>query len=186
MENIHKGVTTLANSIRNDIKTDIQNKFISLKIDSATRLNRSILGVNAQYIKDGKPILRSLAMKEMTQRHISEYIKACVLKVLESYEISLDQVFSIISDNGPNMIKSITLLSNAQQEQTVQSNNDQPSTSACNSPPTIFTLHDDDSGDDSNNNAEFDADSILFNAEIVLDSGSTGGILQGVRWAAHT
>ena len=190
VENIHEGVTTLANSIRNDIKTDIQNKFISLKIDSATRLNRSILGVNAQYIKDGKPILRTLAMKEMTYRHTSEYIKACVLGVLESYEVSLDQVFSITSDNGANIIKSITLLSNAQQELTVQSNTDQPSTSACNSPPTIFTLHDDDSDDESNNNAEFKADSILFNVEIVLDSlldsGSTCGILRGVRCAAHT
>ena len=129
-------------------------------------------------------------MKEMTQRPFSEYIKACVLEVLESDEMSLDQVFSITSDNGANMIKSITLLFNAQQEQTVQSNNDQPWTSACNSPPTIFTLHDDDSDDDSNNNAGFDADSILFNVEIVLDSlldsVSTGGILRGVRCAAHT
>ena len=88
------------------------------------------------------------------------------------------------------MIKSITSLSNAQQEQTVQSNNDQPSTSAYNSPPTIFTLRDDDSDDDSNNNADIDADSMLFKVEIVLDSlldsGSTGGILRGVRCGAHT
>lgn len=45
-----------------------------------TRLNRSILGINIQYIKDGKLNMKTLGMPELLNRHSSEYLKEVVSK----------------------------------------------------------------------------------------------------------
>ena len=73
----------LASKIKKEIKEDIREKFISLKIDIATRMDRAILGINIQLIKNGKLTLRTIAMKELTHRHTAEYIKNAVADVLE-------------------------------------------------------------------------------------------------------
>ena len=59
----------LASKIKTEIKEDIREKFISLKIDIATRMDRAILGINIQLIKNGKLTLRTIAMKELIQSH---------------------------------------------------------------------------------------------------------------------
>jgi len=42
----------IAENIVKNIKYDVIGNLISIKVDCVTRLNRSILGVNVQYIKD--------------------------------------------------------------------------------------------------------------------------------------
>ena len=65
-ETIREEVVMLASKIKKEIKEDIPEKFISLKIDIATRMDRAILGINIQLIKNGKLTLRTIAMKELT------------------------------------------------------------------------------------------------------------------------
>ena len=49
-------------------------------------------------------------MKELTERHTAEYLKTVILTVLKDYNINLNQIYSITSDNGANMLKSTQLL----------------------------------------------------------------------------
>lgn len=68
-ESIQKKVLEEADRIRKKISEDIKNILISLKVDAVTRLDRSFLGINIQYIKDAKIILRTLGLKELEEKH---------------------------------------------------------------------------------------------------------------------
>ena len=54
---------------------------ICLKIDSARRLSRSVIGINIQFIESGKFDLRPLAIKEVTFSQTGEYIKEFIINV---------------------------------------------------------------------------------------------------------
>lgn len=62
----------------NQIKDDVKNNLISLKIDCVKRHSRSIMGVNIQFIKNNKVCLATLAMKEIHEQHTSENLKTLV------------------------------------------------------------------------------------------------------------
>ena len=53
-ENIREEVFMLASKIKKEIKENICEKFISLKIDIATRMDRTVLGIDIQFIKKWK------------------------------------------------------------------------------------------------------------------------------------
>ena len=48
---------------------------VCLKVDGAKRLSRSILGINVQFVKDGKIELRTLAAVELKDRQTAVNIK---------------------------------------------------------------------------------------------------------------
>jgi len=52
--------------------TEASSRLISLKLDAVTRLNRSFLGVNMQYIVDDSIQLRTLGLIELTESHTGE------------------------------------------------------------------------------------------------------------------
>ncbi|CAK9296597.1 unnamed protein product [Gordionus sp. m RMFG-2023] len=49
-------------------------------------------------------------MKVIKERHTSEYLKKIILDVLKEYEIKIEQIYTITTDNAANMIKLIKLL----------------------------------------------------------------------------
>ena len=95
----------LASKIKKEIKKDIREKFISFKIDIATQMDRAVLGTNIQLIKNGQLTLRTIAMNELTHHHTAEYIKNTVAEVLEQYEISVSQIYTVTTDNGAKHAK---------------------------------------------------------------------------------
>lgn len=105
--NIKTHLSTAAGRIRHAIKDEMEGKLISLKIDSASRHGRNILGINAQYCLSDKVAIRTLAMLEVTQRQTASFLKSKIIETLKSYGISLDQVFSITVDNGANMCAAV-------------------------------------------------------------------------------
>ena len=72
---IRSKVPDVAGSVRDKIKMEAANRLISLKIDCATRLDRSVIGINMKFIESEKIVLRTLAMKELKERHASLYLK---------------------------------------------------------------------------------------------------------------
>ncbi|KAF2905138.1 hypothetical protein ILUMI_01046 [Ignelater luminosus] len=78
--------------------------------------DRSTLGINVQYIKRKQLVLRSLAMKELKRRHTATYIASTIADVLTEFNIDLKQIYSVTSDNGANMVKAISILSEQQTE----------------------------------------------------------------------
>lgn len=58
--------------LKKQISNEIQNKLISLKIDAVTRLNRSFLGLNIQYITNECIQLRTIGLVELTESHTGD------------------------------------------------------------------------------------------------------------------
>ncbi|XP_034475521.1 uncharacterized protein LOC117782610 [Drosophila innubila] len=83
-------------------------------------MDKAILGVNLQMIQASLSktaiVIKTLGMIELTDAHTGMYIKEKILDILHDYEITLDQVFSITSDNGKNMIKAVQILNESTEE----------------------------------------------------------------------
>lgn len=122
-------VIEVATNIKQQLKTEMKGKIISLMVDGATRNERSIFGINAQYKIDGRLKLVTLSMKELHQSHTAKYLSSVLQQVLNEYEIDLPQVISITTDNGSNMLAMVKDLENKlfeeSDEQEDENENDQ-------------------------------------------------------------
>ncbi|KAK5866652.1 hypothetical protein PBY51_020825 [Eleginops maclovinus] len=168
--NIRDMVSEIAQDEREKLETELSGRLLMLKIDSATCRDRSVLGINVQY-SDGKGVvLRTLAVRDLTERHTSEYISSVVMDVLRQYNISLQQVYSVTSDNGANMLKAVSLLSDIQER--AVSNED----ATCEETEEI--------GEDVKMVGEDEGSQ--EEPILQLDSVSHGHVLRSVRCAAHT
>ena len=110
-KNIRDLIKEKANKIRENIILEVENKMVSLKLDCATRLNRSILGINIQFIKEERIVVRTLSMLELNSKHTAEYLLFRIHEVLNAYNIKLDQLYSVTTDSGANLLKMVRELS---------------------------------------------------------------------------
>lgn len=100
-----------AERIQKQIIDETKGRYVFVMIDIASRLNRSILGVNIRYMNtSGHFVIRTIGMKCLRLSHNGENIRAMVLEILAKYGITKNMVFSITSDNGLNLIKAIALI----------------------------------------------------------------------------
>ena len=56
------------NELRQVLRKQLENRFVSLKVDGAKRLFRSVVGINVQYVEDGKVQLHNLSSVELKDR----------------------------------------------------------------------------------------------------------------------
>ena len=106
-KNIRDLTETYAKMRRKEISTLLKGKLLSIKFDCCTQLDRSMLGLNVQFIQDGRLILRNLGMREIYVSHTGQNLKDIVMEILASYGIARDQILSVTTDNGSNMLTSI-------------------------------------------------------------------------------
>uniref|UniRef100_A0A182NT06 DUF4371 domain-containing protein n=1 Tax=Anopheles dirus TaxID=7168 RepID=A0A182NT06_9DIPT len=101
-----------AQKIRLEISSIVKGKLLCLKIDSATRLGRHILGINIQFCdpEQNDIVIYTIGMVELNDRHTGKFLKAKIMEILVLYEISLDQIFTVTCDNGANMIAAVKQL----------------------------------------------------------------------------
>uniref|UniRef100_A0A6P4EDG3 Uncharacterized protein LOC108042374 n=1 Tax=Drosophila rhopaloa TaxID=1041015 RepID=A0A6P4EDG3_DRORH len=106
--------------VKQNIRALVKGKLVSLKIDVATIMYKAILGVNLQMVHASlaktEVIVKTLGMIELGESHTGIYMKNKILEILDDYGISLDQIYSITSDNGRNMIKAVQVLNDATEE----------------------------------------------------------------------
>ncbi|KAE9521652.1 hypothetical protein AGLY_017948 [Aphis glycines] len=107
---IKKYVHLEAQLLINQISEDIAFKLVSLKVDAVTRCNRAFLGINVQYIVNGCIKLRTIGLVELTESHTGVYLKDIILKVIKKFNIQPQQIYTITSDNGANMLKAVSLI----------------------------------------------------------------------------
>lgn len=115
--NILKHIQKKANRIKEAIIIEVQKKFVCLMIDIASKYNRSVLGINIAFMKNSKIRVRTIGMHPLKKAHTAENLCEIIKQHLLEYKISLNQIFSITSDNGSNMIKTIALLDATYQQQ---------------------------------------------------------------------
>lgn len=70
--NIRTLIVDAAQNLRKQISMKLQNRLISIKMDAASKLNRSILGVNVQILEDSTVSIITLAMAEIKTSSTSE------------------------------------------------------------------------------------------------------------------
>ncbi|KAE9522973.1 hypothetical protein AGLY_016604 [Aphis glycines] len=171
-QNIRIHVLNKAENIVNIIKNEVLNRPISFKVDCVIRLNRSIIGNNVQYQMEDKLQIRTLAISHLNDPHTGEYLKTVVLKVLNRYNITPEQIYSCTIDNGANMVKVVQLLADASHDSS--------------DPKTILEII---SEEDNVNNfsIENENENDDLQEQIVTSFESTGlGITNCFRCSAHT
>lgn len=101
---VKQKVNEVAQQIRNRIKDEVNGKIVSVMLDSATRLGRSIFGIALQYKINGILKEVTIAMRELKKSHTAAYLTDVLKAVLTEYDIDLHQVLSVTTDNGSNML----------------------------------------------------------------------------------
>ncbi|XP_017062432.2 uncharacterized protein LOC108102221 [Drosophila ficusphila] len=102
------------NDIKNSIMASLKDKMLSLKMDTATRCNRGILCVNVQYIHDTGIAIRTLGLIELNMSHTSRNICSEIESLLSQFAIQKQQIYTITTDNGRNMVKAVELLNDTE------------------------------------------------------------------------
>lgn len=97
--------------VREKIKDELKGRIISSMADIVARNRRGILGINAQYYSEGHIVLRTIGMVEIHERHSGETIKNLIRDNLNSYDMSLDQIYeyTYTTDSARSMIRSTKL-----------------------------------------------------------------------------
>ncbi|BFG00109.1 uncharacterized protein DMAD_00182 [Drosophila madeirensis] len=109
--NIMEHVAEKYKTVKASIIKAMTHKLISLKLDIASRHSRGILGVNAQYYEDNSIKVVTLAIIELNKKHTGANLSAEIESTfIEDFSLTKSQIYSVTSDNGGNIIKSIEIL----------------------------------------------------------------------------
>lgn len=144
---IKEKVCDTAQKIREQIKVETRGKMISVMVDSATRNGRSIYGVSIQYKFNGVLRVFAVGMRELFSAHTGEHLAEQLLLILAEYDINLEQVLSITTDNGSNMLAMVKEVDmKLRQELEVETSQKEVIADSSHQNP-IFPLEDDDQTD---------------------------------------
>lgn len=106
-QNIKTKVGERVQAIKNRIISESKNKMVCLMLDIASRYNRSVLGVNISYFDDGKIRIRTIGMHVLRFSHTASNLKDLIVKNLQEFNIRLEQIIAVTTDNGKNLLKTI-------------------------------------------------------------------------------
>lgn len=123
-QNIKEKIEQTSKTITNLIAEQAKNKMLCLMIDIASRYNRAVLGVSISYFHDGKLRIRTIGMHALRFSHTARNLKEIIMKNLRDYNIRIEQVISVTSDNGRNMLKTIALINDELQSEQMPVNDD--------------------------------------------------------------
>ena len=91
---------------RENLKKQLEGRFLFLKFDCATRIRTNYLALNARYVSPvtGLPTTCTLSVVDTHSRHSAKDLKEMVVKVLDDFNLPLDHIAAAVSDNAANMI----------------------------------------------------------------------------------
>lgn len=169
-------------AVKTEIRNEIGDSIVHVKLDLATRMKKSILGVNVQFMKDDKIVVRTLSMLQTESAHTGEYLCALLMQILDEYCIKYSQVHTITTDNGKNVLKAVQLF--GEMESTDFFGDDGPDLNAMFDDENTITNSTSDSDE---NQPVCEDDSIEANLDEALSLfREKTSILNGIRCAAHT
>lgn len=106
--NLAKWVHEISIEVRSRIRNEIDGNFFSLMFDTVTKMRRAILGVNIQWIKNGRIVERTLAMQKITSRHTAENISNMIIDLVQNvYGLSMNDLAAATVDNASNMTAAV-------------------------------------------------------------------------------
>lgn len=107
LHEVKQNVARTAEKIREKIRSETENRAVSLLADVVTKHRRSILGVSLQYSFNGDLKVRSIGFIELEKSHTGKYLAQLIIKRLGELGVALKQVLTITTDNGKNILKMI-------------------------------------------------------------------------------
>lgn len=106
---VNKYLNDVAELVRKEIRNAIKDRPISIQLDMATRLGRSVFGIDVNYIQNSKVIIYNIGMMVLNKSHTGRNLLDCYRKCLQRYNIERKQVISVSADNGKDVQKMIRL-----------------------------------------------------------------------------
>lgn len=127
-KNVREEISARAEKVRKLIKERVREKLMSVKIDSCKCQGRNFFGINIQFVdeqegQNPKINVFTLAVKEV-ENNFAINLAAIIKEELAKFDIDLEQVYSVTSDNGANMLKCIIVLKDIEQNGTEESEKD--------------------------------------------------------------
>lgn len=104
---VKKQLHHMAERVRDKMKHEVRGRALSLLADIVTKNRRSIFGFSMQFIIDGEHKVRSIGMIELHQSHTADHLADVLCTRLSLYEINLQQIFTMTTDNAANVQKMI-------------------------------------------------------------------------------
>lgn len=99
------------------LKSKVENMPLCLMLDIGSRLGRSILGISVAFMDNGRKEILTLAMHELRVNATAHNLVVIIKQKVLEYGISMNQIVSVTTDNGKNLIKSVALLDAARQDE---------------------------------------------------------------------
>lgn len=114
-ETVKRLIMFAAKKMRKLLAELLQHKMICLMFDGATRHNRCVFGVKAQFIEENQIKVVGLGALTFYSRHYAENYNAEIIGLLNNVEKSVDHVYASASDTARNMLRTSRLIQEAQE-----------------------------------------------------------------------
>lgn len=98
-ENLRNRIAPAAANLVYNVEAELQNNIICLKLNMINKFNSKFLIVNAQFIKYGKLNVYTLSVNNFTGKNLIQFTEV-VLRILEKYNITQNQVYNIVIDSN--------------------------------------------------------------------------------------
>lgn len=92
----------------------LEDMLVSLKEDCVTKADRLFIGLNVQFLHKGKVVSVTLSTVELFERHTGNHLKNAILNELKKFNISIQQIYTITTDNDTNFLKAAKLINEQQ------------------------------------------------------------------------
>lgn len=93
-----------------DLRAEFSQRMVCVKTDLCTRRGRHFIGVNFQAVVNGNLRVITATVKEMTERATGREIHAMLLSSLQKLGIEEQQIYTLTTDNGSNVVKAAKIM----------------------------------------------------------------------------
>lgn len=88
--------------VRDNIKEELEDRMISLKIDIALRRGGVIMGITAHFIEDWKAEIRYLCMEQIAEDTTAENLRKMIKDCMAEFGLGVDNVYSVTTEFDSN------------------------------------------------------------------------------------
>lgn len=179
--NLKEKIKNRTAEMKDHIRNELKGKMVCLMLDIASRHNRAIFGINIAFFDGNEVQIRVLAMCPIRMSHTAENLYALVKDIITEYNVSIEQVLAVTTDNATNL-KKMTRLMNQDLMNIMQdiTNDELLSLFSGNTPAVGDELDDDDEDECYDEETRESWDEYYFDPEI-FDTVYFTDLLVGLR-----
>ncbi|XP_036327591.1 uncharacterized protein LOC118740200 [Rhagoletis pomonella] len=107
---IRERLDSCAEQMKVNLSNLLKDKMLCIKFDIASRMDKSILVINVQFIKNFQIHIFTIAMVELENRHTAPILNEEILKHFNTFGINAIQIYCSTTDDGANVVKTSELL----------------------------------------------------------------------------